>query len=198
MTYPEIAIQQRANRGGSFAGVGGEFDDAEQRARKRARIIEERDLENGREREKGTIEVFYRAYDKEESGLPPRLLDIIDRVNYTEPTPIQGAAIPIAQQARDLIGVAVTGSGKTAAFLLPLLVYISDLPPLTEANKNDGPVELISGEDRRKRRLQEILVSKQFAPPIIVFANIKRNCNAVARDIISIDNSAVTLYGSKT
>ncbi|KAL3964282.1 hypothetical protein ACCO45_001286 [Purpureocillium lilacinum] len=413
--------QQTAYRGYSFAGVGGEFDeDAERRARKRARMIEERDLEFGKERAKGIMEDFYRARDKareraertglgrhwsekrleemrerdwrifkedfgistkggsipnpmrnwDESGLPPRLLDIVDRVGYKDPSPIQRAAIPIALQARDLIGVAVTGSGKTAAFLLPLLVYISDLPPMTEVNKNDGPyalilaptrelvqqietealkfatplgfrcvsivgghsleeqayalrngaeivvatpgrlvdcierrllvlgqccyvimdeadrmvdlgfeesvnkildalpvsnekpdtddaenaqmmkrhlggrdkyrqtmmytatmppvveriakkylrrpaiatignageavdtveqrVELISGEDRRKRRLQEILASKQFAPPIIVFVNIKRNCDAVARDIKSMGYSAVTLHGSKT
>lgn len=413
--------QQSANRSFSLAGVGGEFDDeAERRARRRARIIEQRDRDSGRERAKGIMDDFYRARSKareraertglgrhwsdkrldemrerdwrifkedfgistkggsmpnpmrswDESGLPRRLLDIVRRVGYKEPTPIQRAAIPIALEARDLIGVAVTGSGKTAAFLLPLLVYISDLPPLTEANRNDGPyalilaptrelvqqieteamkfaeplgfrcvsivgghlleeqafalrngaeivvatpgrlvdcierrllvlaqccyvimdeadrmidlgfedsvnrildtlpvsnekpdsgeaedaqlmkrylggrdryrqtmmytatmpalveriakkylrrpamatignageavdtveqrVELVAGEDRRKRRLQEILASKLFAPPIIVFVNIKRNCDAVARDIKAMGFSAVTLHGSKT
>ncbi|KYK58252.1 pre-mRNA-splicing ATP-dependent RNA helicase PRP28 [Drechmeria coniospora] len=415
-----LYTQQSINRGGAFTGVGGEFDaEAEQRARKRARMIEERDPENGKERAQGIMQDFYRARDRAreraertglgrhwsekkllemrerdwrifkedfgiatkggsipnpmrnwaESDLPSRLLKIVDKVGYKEPSPIQRAAIPIALQARDLIGVAVTGSGKTAAFLLPLLVYISDLPPLTEINKNDGPyalilaptrelvqqieteamkfanplgfrcvsivgghaleeqayalrngaeivvatpgrlvdcierrllvlsqccyvimdeadrmvdlgfeesvnkildalpvsnekpdtddaenaqlmkgylgsqryrqtmmytatmpttveriakkylrrpaiatignageavdtveqrVELISGEDRRKRRLQEILTSKQFVPPIIVFVNIKRNCDAVARDIKSMGYSAVTLHGSKT
>lgn len=416
-----IYANQTANRGFSLAGVGGEFDEeAERRARKRARLIEERDVEDGRERAKGIMEDFYRARAKakeraektglgrhwsekmlqemrerdwrifkedfgistkggaipdpmrswDESGLPRRLLDIVDRVGYTEPTPIQRAAIPIAMQARDLIGVAVTGSGKTAAFLLPLLVYISDLPPLTEVNKNDGPyalilaptrelvqqietearkfaeplgfrcvsivgghsleeqayalrngceiivatpgrlvdcierrllvlsqccyiimdeadrmidlgfeesvnkildalpvtnekpdtdeaedaqlmkrylggrdkyrqtmmytatmpplveriakkylrrpatatignageavetveqrVEFVSGEDRRKKRLQEILSKNDFAPPIIVFVNIKQNCDAVARDIRSMGWSTVTLHGSKT
>lgn len=306
----------------------------------------------------------------EESNLPRRLLEIVDQVGYEEPSPIQRAAIPIAQQARDLIGVAVTGSGKTAAFLLPLLVYISELPPLSEFNKNDGPyalilaptrelvqqiegearkfagplgftvvsivgghsleeqayalrngaeiivatpgrlvdclerrllvftqccyiimdeadrmidqgfeepltkildalpvanekpdtddaenpqmmsrylggkdryrqtmmytatmpplvekiakkylrrpaivtignageavdtveqrVEFVSGEDKRKRRLQEILNSNQFKPPIIVFVNIKRNCEMVAKDIKSWGFSTVTLHGSKT
>ncbi|RDA83280.1 hypothetical protein CP532_0972 [Ophiocordyceps camponoti-leonardi (nom. inval.)] len=419
--HDPIYSQQSVNRGNSLAGRGGEFDeDAERMAHKRARLMEERDPEHGRERAKGHLEDFYRARRKayeraertglgthwskkalndmrerdwrifkedfgistkggsipnpmrswDESGLPPRLLEIVDRVGYKAPTPIQRAAIPIALQARDLIGVAVTGSGKTAAFLLPLLVYISDLPPLTEANKNDGPyglilaptrelvqqietealkfaqplgfrcvsivgghsleeqafslrngaeiivatpgrlvdcierrllvlaqccyvimdeadrmidlgfedsvnrildalpvsnekpdseeaenaqlmkrrlggrdryrqtmmytatmpplveriakkylrrpaiatignageavdtveqrVEFISGEDRRKRRLQEILASKQFAPPIIVFVNIKRNCDAVARDIKTMGYSAVTLHGSKT
>lgn len=415
-----LYASQSVNRGGSLAGVGGEFDEeAEQRARKRARMIEQRDIEHGKERAKGIMEDFYRARarakeraertglgrhwsDKDlnemrerdwrifkedfgiatkggaipnpmrswgESGLPRRLLDIVDKVGYKEPSAIQRAAIPIALQARDLIGVAVTGSGKTAAFLLPLLVYISDLPPLTEANKNDGPyaliiaptrelvqqietearkfaeplgfrcvsivgghsleeqvfalrngaeiivatpgrlvdcierrllvlvqccyiimdeadrmidlgfedsvnkildalpvtnekpdtdeaenaqlmkryvgkdryrqtmmytatmpplvekiakkylrrpaivtignageavdtveqrVEFISGEDRRKKRLQEILGSAAYAPPIIVFVNIKRNCDAVARDIKSMGWSVVTLHGSKT
>lgn len=305
-----------------------------------------------------------------ESGLPKRLLDIVDRVGYNEPSAVQRAAIPIALQSRDLIGVAVTGSGKTAAFLLPLLVYISELPALNEMTKNDGPyaiilaptrelaqqieieakkfatplgftcvsivgghaieeqaynlrdgaeiiiatpgrlvdcierrvlvlsqccyvimdeadrmidlgfeepvnkildalpvgnekpdteaaenaaamsqhlsgkdryrqtmmytatmpaaveriarkylrrpaivtignvgeavetveqrVEFISGEDKRKKRLNEILASREFAPPIIVFVNIKRNCDAVARDIQKMGFSAVTLHGSKT
>ncbi|TGJ88004.1 hypothetical protein E0Z10_g750 [Xylaria hypoxylon] len=305
-----------------------------------------------------------------ESGLPRGLLDIVARVGYDEPTPVQRAAIPIALQARDLIGVAVTGSGKTAAFLLPLLVYISDLPPLDEITKNDGPysliiaptrelvqqieteakkfagplgftvvslvgghsleeqafalrngaeiivatpgrlvdcierrllvlsqccyiimdeadrmidmgfeepvnkildalpvtnekpdtdaaenaqlmtrplggkdryrqtmmytatmptavekiakkylrrpatvtignageavetveqrVEFVAGEDRRKKRLQEILTSGEFAAPIIVFVNIKRNCDAIAREIKHMGLSTVTMHGSKT
>ncbi|CAI7633966.1 unnamed protein product [Penicillium viridicatum] len=303
----------------------------------------------------------------EESLLPKRLLELVDRVGYTEPTAIQRAAIPIAMQSRDLIGVAVTGSGKTAAFLLPLLVYISALPRLDENEwrKNDGPyaivlaptrelaqqieieakkftqplgfnvvsivgghsleeqafsmrngaeiiiatpgrlvdcierrmlvlsqccyvimdeadrmidlgfeepvnkildalpvtnekpdteeaensaamsqhqyrqtmmytatmpaaveriarkylrrpaiitiggvgeavdtveqrVEMISGEDKRKKRLGEILSSGEFRAPIIVFVNIKRNCDAIARDIKSMGFSSVTLHGSKT
>ncbi|KAG4222412.1 Pre-mRNA-splicing ATP-dependent RNA helicase [Phytophthora cactorum] len=59
-------------------------------------------------------------------------------------------------------------------------------------------VEFIPGEDRRKKRLQEILSSNEFAPPIIVFVNIKRNCDAVAREIKHMGFSAVTLHGSKT
>ena len=305
-----------------------------------------------------------------ESGLPRRLLDIVDQAGYTDPSAVQRAAIPIALQSRDLIGVAVTGSGKTAAFLLPLLVYISELPALDESTKNDGPyaiilaptrelaqqieleakkfanplgftcvslvgghaieeqaynmrdgaeiviatpgrlvdcidrrllvlsqccyiimdeadrmidlgfeepvnrildalpvgnekpdtddaenaavmsrylggkdryrqtmmytatmptaveriarkylrrpaivtignvgeavdtveqrVEFVSGEDKRKKRLAEILSSREFTPPIIVFVNIKRNCDAVARDIQKMGFSSVTLHGSKT
>lgn len=300
-----------------------------------------------------------------ESGLPDNILRIVDQVGYTEPSPIQRASIPIALQSRDLIGVAQTGSGKTAAFILPLLVYISRLPRLSVANKNDGPyalilaptrelaqqievearkfasplgfntavivgghaieeqafqlrdgaeiiiatpgrlldcierrvlvlsqccyvimdeadrmidmgfeepvqkildalpvnnekpdteeaedsrlmsthvyrqtmmytatmptaveriarkylrrpaivtigkqgeavetveqrAEFVSGEDKRKKRLQEILNSGEFHPPMIVFVNIKRNCDAVARDIKSMGFSSVTLHGSKT
>lgn len=306
----------------------------------------------------------------EEAGLPKRLMDIVDAVGYTEPSAVQRAAIPIALQSRDLIGVAVTGSGKTAAFLLPLLVYISELPKLDEMTKNDGPyaiilaptrelaqqieleakkfatplgftcvslvgghsieeqsfnmrdgaeiiiatpgrlvdcierrvlvlsqccyvimdeadrmidlgfeepvnkildalpvnnekpdtedaenamvmsqhlggkdryrqtmmytatmppaveriarkylrrpaivtignigeavdtveqrVEFIQGEDKRKKRISEILNSREFKPPIIIFVNIKRNCDVVARDIQRMGHSAITLHGSKT
>lgn len=103
----------------------------------------------------------------EESGLPRRLLDLIYKVGYTEPTPIQRAAIPIALQSRDLIGVAVTGSGKTAAFLLPLLVYISELPRLDEFEwrKNDGPYAIILAPTRELAQQIEI-EAKKFADPL--------------------------------
>ena len=301
----------------------------------------------------------------DESGLPYSIMQIVEQVGYTEPSAMQRAAIPIALQCRDLIGVAVTGSGKTAAFILPLLTYINQLPPIGPHNKNDGPyalilaptrelaqqievetkkfatplgfkttvivgghsieeqafqmrdgvdiiiatpgrlvdcierrvlvlsqcayvimdeadrmidmgfeepvnkildalpvsnekpdndlaedpdamkrgfyrqtmmytatmptaveriarkylrrpaivtignageavetveqrVEYINGEDKRKKRLAEILKSNKFAPPIIVFVNIKRNCDAIAREIKQMGFSAVTLHGSKT
>ncbi|KAJ2975786.1 hypothetical protein NQ176_g5328 [Zarea fungicola] len=59
-------------------------------------------------------------------------------------------------------------------------------------------VEFVSGEDARKKRLQRILASNMFAPPIIVFVNIKRNCDTVAKDIRAMGWSAVPLHGSKT
>jgi ATP-dependent RNA helicase DDX23/PRP28 len=111
----------------------------------------------------GAIPNPFRSW--KESGLPKSLLDVVASVGYTDPTPIQRAAIPIALQARDLIGVAVTGSGKTAAFLLPLLVYISDLNPLSEANKNDGPYALILAPTREL--VQQIETeARKFADPL--------------------------------
>src|SRR5262249_31322176 len=52
-------------------------------------------------------------------GLSAELLSALDRVGYQEPTPIQAALIREALQGRDVIGQAQTGTGKTAAFLLP-------------------------------------------------------------------------------
>ncbi|AEE48080.1 DEAD/DEAH box helicase [Haliscomenobacter hydrossis] len=56
-----------------------------------------------------------------EFGLHPDLLDGVDAMNYKTATPIQEKAIPIILEGKDLIGIAQTGTGKTAAFILPVL-----------------------------------------------------------------------------
>ena len=61
-------------------------------------------------------------------GLDPKLLQAISDTGYTQPTPIQSAAIPRILEGRDLIGIAQTGTGKTAAFVLPLLERIMARP----------------------------------------------------------------------
>ena len=57
----------------------------------------------------------------ESLGLEPRLLSAVDKMGYTDPTPIQREAIPHVLAGRDVVGVAQTGTGKTAAFVLPML-----------------------------------------------------------------------------
>ncbi len=62
-------------------------------------------------------------------GLHPLILQAIQETGYTEPTPIQAAAIPEIIQGRDIIGIAQTGTGKTAAFTLPLLHRLHSAAP---------------------------------------------------------------------
>ena len=52
-------------------------------------------------------------------GLSQPVLDALASKNYTTPTPIQAQAIPTVLSGRDLLGIAQTGTGKTAAFMLP-------------------------------------------------------------------------------
>src|SRR5439155_11240689 len=62
-------------------------------------------------------------------GLEPRILTAVQEAGYTEPTPIQTAAIPPVLAGHDLIGIAQTGTGKTAAFTLPILTRLAAQPP---------------------------------------------------------------------
>ena len=64
-------------------------------------------------------------------GLRPEILAGVERQGYSEPTPIQKQAIPIILQGRDILAGAQTGTGKTAAFTLPLLHFLS-------SNKHPG------------------------------------------------------------
>ncbi|KAK0416092.1 hypothetical protein QR680_012294 [Steinernema hermaphroditum] len=84
-----------------------------------------------------------------EAGLPKEVVDVIFKVGYKEPTPLQRQAIPIGLQNRDIIGVAETGSGKTAAFLIPLLVWITSLRKMERQQDNDkGPYAIIIAPTR--------------------------------------------------
>ncbi len=57
----------------------------------------------------------------ESLGLQPEFVQAVEKMGFSEPTPIQSAAIPLLLEGRDVIGQAQTGTGKTAAFMLPLL-----------------------------------------------------------------------------
>lgn len=73
------------------------------------------------------------------------LNDALDRAGYTEPSPIQAAVIPVAMTGKDVIGQAQTGTGKTAAFLLPFMNRWRGGDP----SKPPGPGD---GSDARTRR----------------------------------------------
>ena len=64
-------------------------------------------------------------------GLAAPLLKTLDALDYTKPTPIQAQAIPLVLEGKDLLGIAQTGTGKTAAFTLPLLHHLN-------ASQQDG------------------------------------------------------------
>lgn len=78
-------------------------------------------------------------------GFDSELMSLIRKLEYTQPTSIQAQAVPTAISGRDIIGIAKTGSGKTAAFLWPLLVHAIDQAELKEG---DGPIGLICAPTR--------------------------------------------------
>ncbi|HEX4871587.1 MAG TPA: DEAD/DEAH box helicase [Nevskiaceae bacterium] len=69
----------------------------------------------------------------QEMGLLPGLLSAIAREGYTTPTPIQARAVPAILSGRDLLAAAQTGTGKTAAFTLPLLQRLAQAPAASNA-----------------------------------------------------------------
>src|SRR4030067_500759 len=65
----------------------------------------------------------------EQLGLDPVLLRAVRALGYESPTSIQREGIPAILAGRDVIGTAETGSGKTAAYLLPIIQRLSRQPP---------------------------------------------------------------------
>ena len=58
-------------------------------------------------------------------GIAPKILDILERIKFKVPTPIQLKAIPLAIQGKDIIGIAQTGTGKTHAFAVPMVQLLA-------------------------------------------------------------------------
>ena len=78
-------------------------------------IDDDRDLDDHRADEEDTDTVTFASL-----GLPEEILAAVTDMGFRVPTPIQAAAIPPLLELRDVVGIAQTGTGKTAAFGLPL------------------------------------------------------------------------------
>src|SRR3989344_115175 len=58
-------------------------------------------------------------------GIAPKILDILERIKFKVPTPIQFKAIPLAIEGKDVVGIAQTGTGKTHAFAVPMCQHLA-------------------------------------------------------------------------
>ncbi len=87
----------------------------------------------------------YRPVTFQDLALLPQLQSALSSLGYEEPTPIQQAAIPVLLEGRDLVGQAATGTGKTAAFALPILQQLG------VGDHGRAPMALDPGPDPRAR-----------------------------------------------
>lgn len=91
-------------------------------------------------------------------GLAPALLSAIQRSNYEAPYPIQIEAIPALLQGKDLLGLAPTGSGKTAAYILPILQQL-----LSKEAPRDRAVPVLVIVPTRELAVQVAEVAENFS-----------------------------------
>lgn len=90
--------------------------------------------------------------------LPSYIVNAFERAGWTTPTPIQSQGWPMVLSGRDVVGIAQTGSGKTACYLVPALVHIEAQSRLL---RDDGPICLVLVPTRELAQ-QVIQVAEQF------------------------------------
>ncbi|MDQ3585832.1 MAG: DEAD/DEAH box helicase [Pyrinomonadaceae bacterium] len=113
-------------------------------------------------------------------GLQPAYVRACESLGYTEPTPIQRQAIPVVLGGSDLIGCAATGTGKTAAFLLPIMQRLAEKPGAGVRALVIAPTrELASQLDAAYRELQP----KKKATSALIFggASMSKQLEALRR-----------------
>ncbi|WP_224653947.1 ATP-dependent RNA helicase SrmB [Pectobacterium versatile] len=93
-----------------------------------------------------------------ELDLDESLLDALRDMGYERPTVIQAEAIPPAMEGRDVLGSAPTGTGKTAAYLLPVLQHLIDFP-----RKKSGPPRILILTPTRELAMQVANQARAFA-----------------------------------
>ena len=113
-------------------------------------------------------------------GLLPFLTDKCEQMGYTEPTPVQQQAIPVLLQGGDILASAETGTGKTAAFLLPIIQQLSE-------SKNKPGTKVLVLSPTRELANQTEAACREFAPKgmtctaIIGGAGYKRQMDSLKR-----------------
>src|SRR5213082_1193382 len=108
-------------------------------------------------------------------NLSPQIVQAVRDAGYTEPTPIQIAAIPLILAGHDVIGIAQTGTGKTAAFVLPILMKLAESKQ-TATQAYNAARNRQSGSDRGTRALV-------VAPTRELVVQIEENVRAYAKHV---------------
>src|SRR3989441_9759980 len=108
-------------------------------------------------------------------NLSPQIVQAVRDSGYTEPTPIQIAAIPLILAGHDVIGIAQTGTGKTAAFVLPILMKLAESKQVVTQAYN-GARNRQSRSDRGPRALV-------VAPTRELVVQIEENVRAYAKHL---------------
>lgn len=84
-----------------------------------------------------------------EAKLPKPLLDTLRRLGHSTLTPIQRQGIPVGLANKDMVGISETSLGKSAAFVLPMLVHITKLPKMDQKVAKEGPYALVLAPTRQ-------------------------------------------------
>ena len=112
----------------------------------------------------------------EELNLAPQILQALTACGYDKPTPIQAQTIPALLEGRDVIGSAQTGTGKTAAFVLPALHRIAAQP--------NAPVG-----QHRMSSVPRVLATMISLPPARIRGAKARSTRVAARLFVSLKSS---------
>jgi hypothetical protein len=126
----------------------------------------------------------------------PKIMSVVRKQEYVEPTPIQAQSWPLAMQQRDMISVARTGSGKTCAFLLPALQRMMTTKSLHAIEQEDKQQQQTAESEMSTRRRSR---HRATPPRVLVLAPTRELCVQIGDEAkkygYSCGVKTATIYG---
>ncbi|EGE00378.1 ATP-dependent RNA helicase DBP9 [Trichophyton tonsurans CBS 112818] len=146
----------------------------------------------------------------EDFGLDPRLLQALTSQNFSKPTLVQAEAIPLALSGKDILARAKTGSGKTAAYLIPILQKILQKKAADPAHKSISTLVLVPTRELAQQVHKTVTAFSEFCSKDIRSGNLTQKVSDAvqralladlpdivistpARAIVNVNNSALVL-----
>ncbi|KAI9831642.1 MAG: putative ATP-dependent RNA helicase ddx56 [Phylliscum demangeonii] len=126
-------------------------------------------------------------------GLDPRILQSLVKEKYLQPTPVQARAIPLALEGKDVLARAKTGSGKTAAYIIPIIQAILKRKAGSDSKTDPSALILVPTRELASQVLQAVVALTAYCPKEVQALNLGLKVSDAAQRALLADSPDIVV-----